>query len=84
MEVFLFVEKKAVKAEWKLEKYTTKKKTIKVARRFQNVFPEPQWILCPRLALDDLGSGEAGNCFGALTHPKFGKTTMICEPNFDD
>ena len=24
-------------------------------------------ILCPRLALDDLGSGEAGNCFGAVT-----------------
>lgn len=43
------------------------KKTIKVARRFQNVFPEPQWILCPRLVLDDLGSGEAGNCVGALT-----------------
>ena len=41
------------------------KKTFKVARRFQNVFPEP-WILCPRLALD-LGSGEAGNCVGALT-----------------
>ena len=52
---------------------------------FQNVFPEPHWILCSRLALDDLGSSEAGNCVGALTHhPKFEKITMICEPNFHD